>query len=88
MMLSKIIQSTKNGITFQELICIQKFISFAYFRFPWCQLIVIDALSKKDDPAISEDKLTEIGASFVSKSPSKSIVYDWETHIFNHIKNE
>jgi hypothetical protein len=35
--LSKIIACTGTGITFHELQCIQKFIAFAYFRFPWIQ---------------------------------------------------
>jgi len=35
--LSKVIAYTELGITFNELQCIQKFIAFSYFLFPWIQ---------------------------------------------------
>lgn len=55
--LLKIIAYTESGITFHELQCIQKFIAFCYFRFPWIQDKIIKSLSRKLDPIITEEKL-------------------------------
>lgn len=49
-LLEKVIKSTTIGITFHELKCIQKFIAFTYFRFPWLQKVLTRALKKKNDP--------------------------------------
>lgn len=76
---------TGAGITFHELQCIQKFIAFSYFRFPWIQDVILHALRREADPVITEEKLIEYGVSYACKSPSKSYVYDWETNIYRKI---
>jgi hypothetical protein len=86
--LSKIVQSTAIGFTYHELQCIQKFVAYAYFRFPWLQKKLIRAIKRQGDPVINQEKLTELGACPIEKSPSKSIVYDWEYSLFNEIKGE
>ncbi len=83
--LSKVIVCTGIGITFHELQCIQKFIAFAYFRFPWIQQKIIEALRRHTDPLITEEKLIEYGANGGCRSPSKSYVYDWEVNIYRKI---
>lgn len=47
---------------------------------------MLKAIGKKEDPVISEEKLIEFGASLSCKSPSKSYAYDWESNVFNRIK--
>ena len=56
-------------------------------RLPWIQNHIVKNLSVEGDPLINSDKLIEFGASMSVKSPSKSVVYDWESSIFNRIKN-
>lgn len=62
--------------------------AYAYFRLPWCQEEIVKVLQKEDDPAISEDKLAEIGASYALKSPSKNYFFDWEGSVLRLIKRE
>ena len=52
--LSKIIIGTGTGITYHELQCIQKFIAFSYFRFPWIQQKIVESLRRHIDPVITE----------------------------------
>ncbi len=85
--LEKIVSSTTIGVTYHELKCIQKFIAYAFMRLPWIQNHIVKNLSVEGDPLINSDKLIEFGASMSVKSPSKSVVYDWESSIFNRIKN-
>lgn len=53
----KTIKFISNGISFKEVKPLQKFVAFAYFRFNWVQDQIINALSKKTDPVISQDKI-------------------------------
>lgn len=55
--LMKTIKFISNGISFKEVKPLQKFVAFAYFRFNWVQDQIINALSKKTDPVISQDKI-------------------------------
>ena len=67
---------------------IQRFVAYAFFRLPWCQAIIVGALSKSTDPVISEEKLGEIGASLSMKSPSRSFFYDYENTALKLIQRE
>ena len=51
--LIKIIEMVINGITYKELISLQKFIAYVYFRFSWVQKHVIQSLAKETDPQFS-----------------------------------
>ncbi len=86
--LTKIIEFINNGISFKEVNYIQRFVAYVYFRLPWCQSIIVDALLKKSDPVISEEKLGEIGASLSMKSPSRSFFYDYENTALKLIQRE
>jgi hypothetical protein len=86
--LIKIVEFILHGINFKELSSLQKFVSYAYFRFSWCQNQVVQALAKESDPVLSEDKIVEIGASTRGRSPSKSYFYDWETNMLSLIKKD
>lgn len=68
---------TTMGLTYHELKCIQKFISYAYFRCKWVQNLVINALKSSDDPEFSVEKLMEIGVYISNRSPTKSLLYQW-----------
>jgi hypothetical protein len=50
----KIIEFTSNGVTLKEVQAIHKFIGFVYFRFPWCQQQIIEAICNPNDPVISD----------------------------------
>jgi hypothetical protein len=78
----------ENGISFKELISIHEFIAFTYFRLPWCQEEIVKVLQRKGDPAITEEKLAEIGASYALKSPSKNYFYDWEGSVLRLIRKD
>lgn len=56
-LLGKIINCTAVGITYHELKCIQKFIGYVYFRCKWIQNLVVNTLSRKDDPEFTSEKL-------------------------------
>ena len=51
--LIKIIGFIMNGISFKELVSLQQFVAFAYFRFSWCQDQIVQALAKESDPVFS-----------------------------------
>ena len=59
-----------------------------YFRCHWIQDLVINALKRQDDPEFTAEKLMEIGVYLSNRSPSKSVVYDWEQCLLPHIKND
>lgn len=75
-------------ITYHELKYTQKFVAFAYFRFPWLQKEFVKAIKKSSDPTINLEKLTDIGVFQFSKSPSKNLIFDWDYALFSHIKKE
>lgn len=86
-MISKIILCTTVGLEFRELQCTQKFIAYAYFRYPWIQNILINALKRENDQILTDEKLMEIGAYQGCRSPAKNVLYDWEQCLFLEIKN-
>ena len=51
--IQKIIKYTEIGITYHELECIQKFISYAFFRYEWLRNVVVKAISHPDDPILT-----------------------------------
>lgn len=70
-------RSTAVWITYHELKYTQKFVAYAYFRFPWLQRVFIKVIKKESDPTINIEKLTDMGVFQQSKSPSKNMIYDW-----------
>lgn len=86
--LVRIIQFVINGISFKELVALQKFVAYAFFRLAWVQDQIITALARPTDPTLSEERIIEIGASARVRSPSKSYFYDWETNVLSPIRKE
>lgn len=67
--------------------CIQKFVAYGFFRYKWIRDVVVNAISKPDDPVLSAEKLMEIGVFAGCKSPSKAMIFDWE-HWMDPFKND
>lgn len=86
--LRRVIRIANNGITFQELKCLQRFVAFAYFRLPWVQDVIIYSFGKASDPVLNSQKLSEIGAGIGCKSPSKSYVFDWELFVYGSVRKQ
>lgn len=76
-MISKIVMCTTVGLEYRELKCTQKFIAYAFFRYPWIQRVVINAIKRENDQILTDEKLMEIGAFPGCRSPAKNILYDW-----------
>ena len=59
--IQKIIKCTETGLTYRELLCIQKFLSYVFFRYEWLRNVVVKSLSHPDDPSLTTEKLMELG---------------------------